>query len=191
MSQSDDPPESMPPSDFDFVLDETRVVILQQILASETGHLSITELHYRNPEETEADLEEEIEELKERDILDEVTVSERDSVDDRPTTFFTVSGHGKELLSDAGLCDELGIWSALYGRMERTEEIEQIEAYKKDVVPPRNTGSPNSGSRDPNGQDSIEARLSEARDPTMYGGPDAERRLRPDDARSRSDSPEE
>ncbi|WP_018257998.1 winged helix-turn-helix domain-containing protein [Halomicrobium katesii] len=110
-----------------FVLHETRLDVLHQILAQPDGVLSVEELLYRNPDETEANLRYHVDELVDRGIVEKIPVPRAKSVDDPPTTFYAVTGEGIALLKAVSMYEEAAVWRSVYEQMERTDRIEAIE----------------------------------------------------------------
>jgi len=124
------------PGDIQFALQEVRTVLLQQILATETGLLSVAELHYRNRGEddiTEENVRYHLREMAARDIVTKQKVPNGQRVRDLPTTFFGVTDYGEAILEQANLLAESGLWAEMYGQMERTERIERIERLKRQI----------------------------------------------------------
>lgn len=135
MSQSHDTTPSV--DDLQFALQEVRTVLLQQILATETGLLSVAELVYRN--RGEADIGEEnvryhLREMTDRGIVAKQRVPPGQRVRDLPNTFFRVTSYGEAILEQANLLAEADIWAEVYGQMERTEEIQAIEEFKRNFT---------------------------------------------------------
>lgn len=122
------------PDDIQFALQEVRTVLLQQILATETGLLSVAELRYRNRGEddiTEENVRYHLREMAARDIVTKQKLPNGQRVRDLPTTFFGVTDYGETILEQANLLAESELWAEMYGQMERTERIERIERLKR------------------------------------------------------------
>lgn len=122
------------PGDIQFALQEVRTVLLQQILATETGLLSVAELRYRNRGEddiTEENVRYHLREMAARDIVTKQKVPNGQRVRDLPTTFFGVTEYGETILEQANLLAESELWAEMYEQMERTERIERIEQLKR------------------------------------------------------------
>jgi len=118
-------------SDLQFVLQETRVVLLQQVLAHETGALSVEELSYRNPDLSEENVRYHLRELEARGIVEGLEISPGERTRELPNTFFAVTKEGLRLLRRANLDEEVGVWKEVYDRLERTDRIERIEAMEE------------------------------------------------------------
>lgn len=130
MSHDSDPSAD----DLQFALQEVRTLLLQQILATETGLLSVAELEYRNRGEDDINKENiryHLRKMAERDIVAKEKVPSGQRVRDLPNTFFTVTDYGEAILEQANLLAESDLWTEMYEQMERTEEIERIEQLKR------------------------------------------------------------
>jgi len=110
-----------------FVLDRTRLDILHQILAQPDGVLSVEELLYRNPEASEDNVRYHLRKLVERDIVEKHPVARDPDLDDPPTTFYSVTAEGIDLLRAVSMYEEAAVWRSVYDQMERTDRIEAIE----------------------------------------------------------------
>lgn len=132
MSTSHDSEPS--PDDIQFALQEVRTLLLQQILATETGLLSVAELVYRNRDEDdigEENVRYHLREMADRGIVSKEKVPTGQRVRDLPDTFFRVTDYGETILERANLLAECDLWAELYEQMERTDEIERIERLKR------------------------------------------------------------
>ena len=110
-----------------FVLHETRLDVLHQILVQPDGVLSVEELAYRNPEESEENLRYHLRQLVERDVVEKHPVARDQDLDDPPTTFYAVTSDGIDLLKAVSMYEEAAVWRSVYEQMERTDRIAAIE----------------------------------------------------------------
>ncbi|EMA05621.1 Helix-turn-helix domain-containing protein [Haloarcula vallismortis] len=109
------------------ILEETRLRLLQQILASDSGALSVEELGYRNTDIKDQTIDYHLRELADRGI---VTKLKTDSpANDLPSTYWAVSDLGIQLLKRLGFYDEIAVLSEADDSLERTARIEEIEAF--------------------------------------------------------------
>jgi len=109
------------------ILEETRLRLLQQILASDSGALSVEELDYRNTDIKNQTIDYHLRELADRGI---VTKLKADSpANDLPSTYWAVSDLGIRLLKRLGFYDEIAALSEADDSLERTARIEEIEAF--------------------------------------------------------------
>lgn len=125
-----------------FILQETRLMILQQILASESGALSIAELDWRIQDLTDSTLRSHVSDLasrgssgkKENDddnILALLEVPSGERTNDMPDYFYAVTEYGVELLKSVNMYQPIGILYQSYKEVERPENIEAIEQYEQ------------------------------------------------------------
>ncbi|QKY18893.1 helix-turn-helix transcriptional regulator [Halolamina sp. CBA1230] len=122
------------------ILGETKIRLLQQILASPTGALSAVELAARNSI-TESTIRDHLRELAERE---EPIVTTLDAETDEPVPngvprkYYAVTEHGIDLLKRVGLYEQIGILYDMYEAADlrlpdaedRPVSIERIEAYE-------------------------------------------------------------
>lgn len=111
------------------VLDRTRCIIVQQILAHESGVLCRAELEARNPDINRSTLQYHVNTLVEQDILRKLDapVSQRDL----PTVFYAVSERGIRLLKRVNLYDEIAIWNQVYAQVSPPERLAKIEDMER------------------------------------------------------------
>lgn len=107
------------------ILDRTRCIILQQILAHDNGVLSKPELKARNPDVNQSTLQYHIDTLVEREILAKQTAPENKR--DLPSVFYAVSERGIELLKQVNLYDEIAVWNQVYSQVPTPEKLTKIE----------------------------------------------------------------
>lgn len=116
-------------ADLRSILDRTRCIILQQILAHESGVLSRAELEARNPDVNESTLQYHIDTLAERGILRKLDAPENKR--DLPSVFYAVSERGIELLEQVNLYDEIAVWNQVYSQVPTPEGLEKIEEMER------------------------------------------------------------
>lgn len=109
------------------ILDETRLRLLQQILAYDDGALSVEELAYRNTDFKERTIDYHLRELEQRAV---VTKLKADTPrNDLPSTYWAVTERGVELLKQLGFYEEIAVLSEADDALERTERIREIEGF--------------------------------------------------------------
>lgn len=109
------------------ILDETRLRLLQQILAYDDGALSVEELAYRNTDFKERTIDYHLRELEQRAV---VTKLKADTPrNDLPSTYWAVTERGVELLKQLGFYEEIAVLSEADNALERTERIREIEEF--------------------------------------------------------------
>jgi len=110
------------------VLQETRLRLLQQILASEPGALSVEELTYRNTDCKGGTIDYHLRELETWDVVTRLKAEEPRN--DLPSTYWAVTERGVELLERLGFYDEIAVLSEADAALERTERIRVIESFE-------------------------------------------------------------
>ncbi|MEZ3116342.1 winged-helix domain-containing protein [Halobaculum sp. MBLA0147] len=115
-------------------MSETRLAqtcwrLVQQILAHETGALSVEELSYRNPEIERETVDYHLRKLEAQSL------TERHSVDggpnELPSTYWAVTECGVRRLDDLGFYDEVAVLEVADDALERTDRIERIEQFEE------------------------------------------------------------
>lgn len=110
------------------MLDETRLRLLQQLLASDDGALSVEELSYRNTDLNDRTIDYHLRELETRGVVRRLKA---DPVrNDLPNTYWAVTGEGIESLQQLGFYDEIAVLSAADDALDRTDRIREIEAFE-------------------------------------------------------------
>lgn len=127
-------------TDLRSILTETKIRLLQQILASRTGALSAVELAARN-EIAESTIRDHLRDLVERE-QPIVTVLEPTTSDPVPNgiprKYFAVTEHGVDLLNQVSLYEQIGVLHDVYEAAdlelpnadERPVTIEDIETFE-------------------------------------------------------------
>lgn len=111
------------------ILDRTRCIILQQVLAHDSGVLSKPELEARNPDVNQSTLQYHIDTLVERGILTKQTAPENKR--GLPSVFYAVSKRGIELLKQVNLYDEIAVWNQVYSQVPTPEKLTKIEEMNR------------------------------------------------------------
>jgi len=111
------------------ILDQTRCIILQQILAHDSGVLSRAELEARNPDVNQSTLQYHVDTLVERGILAKLDAPE--SQRDLPSVFYAVSERGIKLLKQVNLFDEIAVWNQVYAEVPTPDDLEKIEEMER------------------------------------------------------------
>lgn len=148
-----DAPGSMPGHDVDAdrigdlrdILNETKIRLLQQILASRTGALSAVELAARN-EITESTIRDHLRELADRDepiVLTLEAETDGPVPNGIPRKYYAVTEYGIGLLKQVGMYEQIGILYDVYEAADlrlpdadgRPVSIEDIEDYPHRPAP--------------------------------------------------------
>ncbi|WP_135826261.1 hypothetical protein [Halorussus ruber] len=118
-------------ADFRYVLQPTRLRLLQQILATDWGSLSPKELSFRNPDTSESTIRDHLREMTERErpITAKLTVAEEQRRQGIPRTFYAVTEYGIELLQSVGAYDGISLLYQLYENMDRPDDVRRVEEF--------------------------------------------------------------
>lgn len=119
-------------ADLRYVLQPTRLQLLQQILATDWGTLSPAELAFRNPDVSESTIRDHLREMTQRDrpMTAKLTVADGKGKRGIPRTFYAVTEYGIELLKSVGMYEGISLLYQLYENVERPDEIRAIEAFE-------------------------------------------------------------
>jgi hypothetical protein len=119
-------------ADLRYVLQPTRLRLLQQILATDWGSLIPAELVFRNPDVSESTIRDHLREMTQRDraVTAKLTVPEGKGERGIPRTFYAVTEYGIELLQSLEAYDGISLLYELYESVERPDEIREIEAFE-------------------------------------------------------------
>lgn len=110
------------------ILDETRLRLLQQILAYDDGALSVEELAYRNTDLKDRSIDYHLRELERRAVVRKLKAD--NARNDLPSTYWAVSEDGVELLRQLGFYEEIVVLSEADDALDRTERIREIEEFE-------------------------------------------------------------
>lgn len=114
------------------VLEPSRLRILQAILATQSGSLTIPEIAYR-VQRSESEVHAFLEEMMARErpfvVALEVPVENREP--EIPSTFYAPTEYSMELLKEVGIYDAITVLYQMYERMvNRPEEVEVIREFE-------------------------------------------------------------
>lgn len=118
-------------ADLRYVLQPTRLRLLQQILATDWGSLSPAELAFRNPDVSESTIRDHLREMTNRDrpLTAKLTVPEGKGERAVPRTFYAVTEYGIELLKSVDMYEGISLLYQAYESVERPDEIREIERF--------------------------------------------------------------
>ena len=124
---------------------ETRFVLLQNILGHPSQLPSMKELAYLNPSKSEGTIYQHLERLVEARILKAYTLPSDRRKRDLPYKFYGVSDEGRTFLDRHGLLRAEETLRAVYERVEKTEQIKRFERAPRpqeetDTAPSEATG---------------------------------------------------
>jgi DNA-binding transcriptional ArsR family regulator len=114
------------------LLDETRLRIVQQILAYEDQALSVAELDWRNTDLDEQAIEAHLRRLAAHDIVEPLTTDE--SRADLPSTYWRVTACGLDLLERVGFDAEIAVLAEADRALTRPPRIRDIESFENRPV---------------------------------------------------------
>lgn len=117
------------------ILEPSRLILLQQILATNWASLSAPELAARNPDRTESTIRDHLREMatKERPFVEKLSADTR--AKGVPWTYYAVTDYGIELLKRTGFYDQISLLHQAYAVAERSERIAAIEAFEHRPTP--------------------------------------------------------
>jgi hypothetical protein len=119
-------------ADLQYVLQPTRLRLLQQILATDWGSLSPAELSFRNPDVSESTIRDHLREMTGRDrpLTAKLTVPEGKGERAIPRTFYAVTEYGIQLLKRVDMYDGISLLYQAYESAERPDEIGETERFE-------------------------------------------------------------
>lgn len=110
--------------------DEQYILLLQQLLSSKNGLLSMEEIIFRNsPVVGEEMVRNDIEHLCDTGYIETVEPDVDTIPNDKPSVFFTPSKVSLCVMNKIGLLNTSGMMYQVYNELERTDEIEEIEQW--------------------------------------------------------------
>lgn len=115
------------------ITQETRASLLADVVGHPEGLISVPELDYLNPGVERSAISEHLARLVEAGVLAkaEIPVGERSR--DLPHTFYHVTDEGRDLFDRNGIFDP-EVWREQYARVEKTDELERIEAMDRPEI---------------------------------------------------------
>lgn len=116
-------------SDPTIALSKPQVIIVQQILAHDTGVLSLPELKARNPDLDADALQHHLDTLVSCDILVELDAPKNQR--NLPSVFYAVTERGISLLKQTNLYDEIAVWNDVYNHVPVPEDLQRIEDMER------------------------------------------------------------
>ena len=107
------------------ITQETRFVLIQNILSHPEQLPTLKELSYVNPSKSKSTIREHLEVLIENKIVAEQTLPKDERERDLPWRFYGLSTEGRELLEEFDLLGAEGTLQDMYAMLETTDEIER------------------------------------------------------------------
>lgn len=115
------------------LLQETRLALLQQVLAADEGALSVEELAYRNQDSSAQTIDYHLRALEDHDVV--TRLKAENPQNDLPSTYWAVTETGIVLLKQLGFYEEIAVLSEADDALERTARIKEIEAFSGRPTP--------------------------------------------------------
>lgn len=119
---------------FELLSQDTRHLIIQQLLGHPDHLMSLAELEYMTGK-SQAALIDQLETLIEADIVDRYTHEPNRGKRDLPAQFYGLTERGVEILHDYKYLRGLPVARALYDNTRKTEKIERHEAAPRPDLP--------------------------------------------------------
>jgi len=107
------------------ITQETRFVLIQNILSHPEQLPTLKELSYVNPSKSKSTIREHLEVLIEEGIVAEQTLPKGERERDLPWRFYGLSNEGREILEEFDLLGAEGTLQDMYSMLETTDEIER------------------------------------------------------------------
>jgi len=107
------------------VTQETRFVLIQNILSHPKQLPTLKELDYVNPSKSKSTIREHLEVLIEHGIVEERTLPKGERKRDLPWRFYGLTDVGRDLLEEMDLLGAEGTLQDMYEMLETTDEIEK------------------------------------------------------------------
>jgi DNA-binding transcriptional ArsR family regulator len=104
---------------------ETRFVLVQNILSHPEQLPTLTELDYVNPTKSRSTIREHLETLVDHDIVETLTLPEDDRSRDLPYKFYGLTDDGRDLLDQNDLLGAEETLGEMYDMLETTPQIER------------------------------------------------------------------
>lgn len=109
------------------VTQETRFVLIQNILAHPKKAPSLKELDFVNPSKSESTIRNHLEKLEGSGVIKEIELPKDARSRDLPWKFYTLTAEAREFLEEHDLVRAEDTLEEMHAMLERTEEIEKYE----------------------------------------------------------------
>ena len=129
MSTSDHPPSDLESvrERLNVVTQETRFVLLQDILGHPSELPTLKELDYVNPSKSQTTIRQHLQQLVDAGIVEEVLLPEDRRQNDLPYKFYGISEGGRQFLAEHKLLRAQDTLREIYDRVEKTDDIKRYE----------------------------------------------------------------
>lgn len=112
------------------VTQETRASLIADIVGHPEGMPSIPELDYANPEVGRSAITEHLDRLEDAHVVERVEIPPGERSRDLPYVFYTVTDEARRFFDRNEVFDR-DTWQRAYAKLEKTEELERIEAMDR------------------------------------------------------------
>jgi DNA-binding transcriptional ArsR family regulator len=109
------------------VTQETRFVLLQDILGHPAELPTLKELDYVNPSKSQTTIRQHLQQLVDAGIVEEVLLPEDRRQNDLPYKFYGISESGRQFLAEHKLLRAQDTLREIYDRVEKTDDINRYE----------------------------------------------------------------
>ncbi|MDB9234636.1 transcriptional regulator [Halorubrum ezzemoulense] len=109
------------------VTQETRFVLLQDILGHPAELPTLKELDYVNPSKSQTTIRQHLQQLVDAGIVEEVLLPEDRRQNDLPYKFYGISESGRQFLAEHKLLRAQDTLREIYDRVEKTDDIKRYE----------------------------------------------------------------
>lgn len=116
------------------LLDAGRFQIIQQLIASDTGALSVPEIMFRS-DRAESTIRAHLSKLEEDGYVTRLEPTVETVPRDMPSVFYTVTPKTLYFIRRVGLWDVHGMLYQLYDSLERTDKVAKIEEWDGRPIP--------------------------------------------------------
>ena len=109
------------------VTQETRFVLIQNILSHPKQLPTLKELDYVNPSKSQTTIRQHLQQLVDAGVVEEVLLLEDRRKNDLPYKFYGISESGRQFLDEHKLIRAQDTLREIYDRVEKTDYIERYE----------------------------------------------------------------
>lgn len=112
------------------ITQETRASLVADVVGHPEGSITVAELDYLNPGVGRSAIVEHLGKLVDADVLEKAELPPGERSRDLPYTFYSLTDEARALFDRNGIFDR-ATWREQYERVEKTAEIERIEAMSR------------------------------------------------------------
>jgi DNA-binding transcriptional ArsR family regulator len=127
------------------VTQETRYVLIQNIVAHPKEMPSLKELAYANPSKSKSTIRNHLDKLIEADVVEAVHLPKEERSRDLPHRFFRLTGAGRGFLENHDLLKAEETLKEMHSMLEKTDEIQKYAEAPRPSIPENNDDEEMSG----------------------------------------------